>query len=126
MSGSYDHATSVEQMLAISLALSSYFGPNNRVTARVEAALLLDESVVIFEDEDEGAEVKMKARINGVFEGVDADGNWIISGTTVTVDQTTDTDGLPPEGQRVKVEAFFQDDGSLLAREIRSVTSGVK
>ena len=68
----------------------------------------------------------MKARINGVFEGVDADGNWIISGTTVTVDQTTDTDGLPPEGQRVKVEAFFQDDGSLLAREIRSVTSGVK
>ena len=111
MSGSHDHATPVEQMRAIS-ALSAYFGTKNRVTARVEAVLLPDGSV--------------KARIDGVFEEVDADGNWIISGATVTVDQTTDTDGLPPEGQRVKVEAFFQDDGSLLAREIRSVTPGAK
>ena len=88
----------------------------------VEAVLLPDGSVLAreIEAEDEGSYVKTKTRINGVFEGVDADGNWIISGATVTVDETTDTDGLPVEGQRVKVKAFLQDDGSLLAREIEN------
>ena len=88
----------------------------------VEAILLPNGSVVAreIEAEDEGSHVKTKIRIDGVFEGLDAAGNWIISGATVTVDETTDTDGLPVEGQRVKVKAFFQDNGSLLAREIEN------
>ena len=91
-------------------------------TVEIEAVLLPDGSVLAreVEAEDEGAEVKARTVINGVFEGLDADGNWIISGTAVRVDETTDTDGLPVEGQRVKVKAFLQDDGSLLAREIEN------
>ncbi|MCH7607623.1 MAG: hypothetical protein IIC94_03515 [Chloroflexi bacterium] len=91
-------------------------------TVEIEAILLPDGSVLAreVEAEDEGAEVKARTVINGVFEGLDADGNWIISGTAVRVDETTDTDGLPGEGQRVKVKAFLQDDGSLLAREIEN------
>ena len=34
MSGSYDHASRVEQMRAIGLALSAYFGTKNWLTAR--------------------------------------------------------------------------------------------
>ncbi|MCI0816407.1 MAG: hypothetical protein J4N29_05100, partial [Chloroflexi bacterium] len=92
----------------------------------VEAILLPDGSVLAreIEAEDDGAEVKTRTVINGVFEGLDADGNWIISGTPVRVDDTTDTDGLPDEGQRVKVKAFLQDDGSLLAREIENKGGG--
>ena len=57
-------------------------------------------------------------RIVGIFEGVDSEGNWIISGTTVTVGPDADTDGLPSVGQAVKVKALFQPNGSLLAREV--------
>lgn len=91
-------------------------------TVDIEAVLLPDGSVLAREvqTEDEGAAVKTRTVLNGVFEGLDADGNWIISGTAVRVDETTDTDGLPDEGQRVKVKAFLQDDGSLLAREVEN------
>ena len=34
MSGSYDHASPVEQMRAIGLALGAYFGTKNWLTAR--------------------------------------------------------------------------------------------
>ncbi|MCH7655091.1 MAG: hypothetical protein IIC95_03780 [Chloroflexi bacterium] len=91
-------------------------------TVEIEAVLLPDGSVLAREVdvEDEGAEVRTRTVLNGVFEGLDEDGSWIVSGTAVRVDETTDTDGLPAEGQRVKVKAFLQEDGSLLAREIEN------
>ena len=95
-------------------------------TVEVEGILLPDGTVLAreIEAEDDGEEVKTRTVINGVFEGLDDDGNWIISGTAMRVDETTDTDGLPDEGQRVKVKAFLQDDGSLLAREIENKGGG--
>jgi len=63
-----------------------------------------------------------KAKLAGTFEGVDeATGSWIIGGIAVTVGPGTDTDGLPVVGQQVKVRAVFQEDGSLLAREIENM-----
>ena len=90
----------------------------------VEAEVLPDGSLLALEvekkEEDDG-EVSEKTRLNGVFEGIDqATGQWIIGGTPVTVSNRTDTDGTPQLGQRVKVTALLQEDGSLHAREIEN------
>ena len=41
------------------------------------------------------------------------------------MDSSSDTDGLPYEGQHVKVKAIFQADGSILAREISNKRGAV-
>ena len=91
----------------------------------VEVEGVLDEEGNIVaqevEPDDEIEEVSKATRLNGVFEGIDEDtGQWMVSGTLVTVVERTDTDGLPTLGQRVKVKALLQRDGSLLAREVEN------
>ena len=95
----------------------------------VEVEGVLDEEGNIVaqevEPDDEFEEVSKATRLNGVFEGIfeginEDTGQWIVSGTLVTVVERTDTDGLPALGQRVKVKALFQRDGSLLAREVEN------
>ena len=78
---------------------------------------LVAREIELEEDENDGPNT---SRINGIFEGVDADGNWIISGISVEITDSTDTDGLPFEGQRVKVRALVLDDGSIVAREVEN------
>ncbi|MCH8061675.1 MAG: hypothetical protein IH861_04150 [Chloroflexi bacterium] len=70
-------------------------------------------------EERETPSVK-RTRIQGVFEGVDDDGNWIIGGTVVVVNEHTDTDGLPYIGQTVRVIAIVEADGTIVAREIEN------
>ena len=86
----------------------------------VDGVLLEDGTIlaVQIETRDDSRQVAAVTRIVGIFEGVDSEGNWIISGTTVTVGPDADTDGLPSVGQRVKVKALVQPNGSLLAREV--------
>ena len=72
------------------------------------------------EGKEEDPGVSRKTGLQGRFRGVDDEGNWIVGGTKVAVDSDTDTDGLPTIGQRIKVKALLQDDGSLLAREIEN------
>ena len=86
----------------------------------VEVEVRSDGSFLALEIEvDEGdRQLSKKTTLNGTFEGVDEEGNWIVSGTKVVVDSRTDTDGLPTVGQRVKVKALLQSDGTVLAREI--------
>ena len=61
-----------------------------------------------------------RTRIQGAFEGVDDEGNWIIGGTIVVVNEHTDTDGRPYIGQTVRVIAIVQGDGTIVAREIEN------
>ncbi|MCH7625678.1 MAG: hypothetical protein IIC83_07115 [Chloroflexi bacterium] len=70
-------------------------------------------------EERETPSVK-RTRIQGIFEGVDDDGNWIIGGTVVVVNEHTDTDGLPYIGQTVRVIAIVEADGTIIAREIEN------
>ena len=88
----------------------------------VEAVLLSDGSLLATEIEakDEDRKVSKKTKLEGIFEGVDSQGNWLVSGTPVAIGPGTDTDGLPYVGQRVKVKALLQQDGSLLAREVEN------
>ncbi len=89
---------------------------------KIEAILRPDGFPLASEVEavDGDGRVPGKTTLEGVFEGVDDDGKWIVSGTAVAVGPATDTDGLPDVGQRVKVKALLQPDGSLLAREIEN------
>ena len=88
----------------------------------VEAVLLPDGSLLATEIEakDKDRIVSKKTKLEGIFEGVDNQGNWLISGTPVAIGPGTDTDSLPYVGQRVKVKALLQQDGSLLAREVEN------
>ena len=89
----------------------------------VEGVLQEDGTILAqeIETEDEDDVVSSKTKLRGIFQGIDLDtGNWIISGNLVAVGPETDTDGLPFVGQRVKVEALLQEDGTLLAREIEN------
>ncbi|MCH7713068.1 MAG: hypothetical protein IIC99_05550 [Chloroflexi bacterium] len=95
----------------------------------VEAVIQEDGTLLALsiESEDQSLEIANTTKLEGVFQGIDeSTGNWIISGTAVTVDASTDTDGLPEEGQRVEVTAVLQDDGSLLAREIENAGPGLQ
>lgn len=108
------------------------FGPETQLKdslavgriVEIEADLNPDGSFLAREVEssDRVPDVVGMADLTGTFDGVDvATGSWIIGGTSVTVGPSTDSDGLPVVGQRVKVRAVFQEDGSLLAREIENI-----
>ena len=72
------------------------------------------------EGERRAIDVSNRAKVEGVFEGVDSQGNWIIGGAKVAIGPSTDTDGLPFPGQWVKVKGHLRADDSLLAREIEN------
>ena len=64
--------------------------------------------------------------IRGVFQGIDPDGNWIISGRTVAMDSDTKIKTALAAGQLVKVEALLMPDGSVVAREVEAEEHGAK
>jgi hypothetical protein len=88
----------------------------------IEAVLKPDGSIIALEveEEDEGGLVPGTMSLEGSFDGVDDDGNWLVGPIRVSIGPGTDTDGLPAVGQHVKVRAVFQEDGSLLAREVEN------
>ena len=62
-----------------------------------------------------------RARIEGIFEGVNDEGNWLVGGTVVVINDETDTDGVPFIGQRVVVTGLVQDQQTLIAREVENI-----
>ena len=61
-----------------------------------------------------------QAKLEGTFQGIDSEGNWLINGAAVAVDPLTKLEGTPEVGGRVEVKATVQDDGTLLATKIES------
>ena len=72
------------------------------------------------------AEVANTADIQGVFQGLDEDGNWLVGETTIAVNADTEIETAVAAGQLVKVEAVLMPDGSLLALEIEVAEEGGK
>ena len=68
----------------------------------------------LVDEEDDSSEVKL----DGTFLGVDADGKWIVNGASVVIDPLTRVKGSPTVGERIKVKALLQADGTLLAVKI--------
>ena len=94
----------------------------------VEALLLPDGSLLarrVGPDEGVG-QIAARTVLRGVFQGISSPddgaeaGQWKVSGETVLIDHRTYADSLPRAGQRVKVTAILQEDGSLRAREIEN------
>ena len=89
----------------------------------VEALLLPDGSLLARQvGPDEGVgQIAARTVLRGVFQASDpVAGEWKVSGETVLVDPRTYTESLPRTGQRVKVTAILQEDGSLRAREVEN------
>ena len=89
-----------------------------------EAFLLTDGSLLARKvGQDEGAgEVAARTTLRGQYEGRNiSTGQWIVSGTPVTVDRRTNAESLPLQEQRVKVTAILRGDGSLYARDIQNL-----
>ena len=95
---------------------------------KVEALLLQDGALLAREienkggsaDEDDSREVKLAGR----FQGLGTDGEWIINGAAVFVDPLTRLEGAPTVGERIKVKALLQEDGSLQAVKIEGKGRG--
>ena len=91
--------------------------------ALVEAVLLSDGSLLALRvGPDEGAgQIPARTVLRGVFQGRDADSSrWMVSGVPIQVDLRTYTESLPSPGQRMKVTALLQENGSLRGREIEN------
>lgn len=72
-------------------------------------------------DEDDGSS---EVELEGTFLGVDADGKWNVNGASVLIDPLTRLKGGPKVGERIKVKAVLQKDGSLLATKIEGKGRG--
>ncbi|MSQ17174.1 MAG: hypothetical protein EXR54_06345 [Dehalococcoidia bacterium] len=88
------------------------------VKARVDSTNILHALTV--EREDDGLSLAWRIRLDGIFQGLDTQGRWVVSGTAVSVGPRSHTDDLPYRGQRVRVVAGQQEDGTLLAREVEN------
>ena len=88
----------------------------------VEAALTPEGVLVALQIEAKQVDraVATRTLIVGSFEGAEGQGVWSISGIPVLVGPDSDTDGLPDQGQIVRVDAFRRADGVLVAREVEN------
>ena len=96
---------------------------------KVKAIFQADGSVLAREIENKRGAVGTHddsgvVKLEGDFQGVDDDGNWIVDGATVSVDPKTLLKGTPTVGEQVEVKGFIQEDGSLLAKKIDGEQGG--
>ncbi len=91
-------------------------------SVEVEAVLLPDGTLIARNIAPLATDIEVanRTKINGAFEGVNEDGDWVISGVLVKVGPNADTDGLPSAGQNVRVDALRLEDGTLVAREVEN------
>ncbi len=73
------------------------------------------------DDNGDGQHDGQKVEITGTVESMDGN-QWVVNGQTITVDANTEIDAGIQVGDTVKVEAYVQADGSLLATEIHAVS----
>ena len=73
---------------------------------------------------ERAGEIAARTTLRGQYQGRSADtGHWYVSGVQLLVDRSTYAESLPQSGERVKVSAILQDDGSLHAREIQNLST---
>ena len=99
-------------------------------SVKVEASLQPDGSLIAIEVErgkESGTErvsEPSKAEIEGTIEAVNLDGSVIVSlvvnGITVFIDADAEIKGNLVEGAEVKLEGFLQENGTLLAQELKA------
>ena len=63
-------------------------------------------------------QTKSEANIRGILEETLEDGSLVVDGRTITVSVLTEFENDPVVGDFVKIEAFFDEDGVLIARQV--------
>ncbi len=99
-------------------------------TVKVKAYTQADGSLLAHEiertdyasDDDSGQYEGQKVKFTGTVESMDGN-QWVVDGKTITVDTNTRIKGSIQVGDTVKVEAYVQADGSLLAHEIEQASA---
>ena len=96
---------------------------------KVEALLQEDGGLLAREIENKGGSADQddgpgEVKLDGTFLGVDTDGKWIVNGASVLIDPLTSLKGTLTVGERIKVKALLQADGSLLAVKIEGKGRG--
>ena len=72
----------------------------------------------------DGVESSNQAKIVGVLEEIDKDGNWVVNGASISIGASTRLDGGLTVGQTLQVHAELLPGGSLLARRIGRAANG--
>ena len=65
-------------------------------------------------------EARNTFEFQGIFEGVDADGNLIVNGAKVFLAPNTEIEGALVVGQVVNLQGILREDGTILAQEVDS------
>ena len=68
------------------------------------------------EDEDDDSK---EVKIDCTFLGVDADGKWIVNGTSVLIDPLTQVKGAPTVGERIKIKGRSKRTASSWRKKLR-------
>ena len=112
--------------IIVSVLTDLDFDPEIGDSVKVEASLEPDGSLIAKEVEGErgsgteGVSEPSKAEIEGTIETVNLDGSVIVNGITVSIDEDAEIKGNLVEGAEVKLEGFLQEDGTLLAQELKT------
>ena len=93
----------------------------------IEAELTSDGTLVATHIEAKVVDQPVASRlvVVGAFQGINAQGRWIVDGVELLVNRNTDTDGVPAPGQLVEVIAFQRADETVVAREIHNLRARV-
>lgn len=90
---------------------------------KVKAIVLGNGSILAREIEnvepsDDDDDTPDRIKLEGTFQGIDDNGNWLVNGLVISVDEDTELEGTPEEGNHVEVVAILLEDGTILARKI--------
>tara|TARA_Y100000815_G_scaffold265328_1_gene282094 strand:- start:2204 stop:4345 length:2142 start_codon:yes stop_codon:yes gene_type:complete len=72
----------------------------------------------------DGVDSFNQAKIVGIFEEIDKDGNWVVNGASISIGPSTGLDEGLTVGQTIQVHAELLRGGSLLARRIGRAANG--
>ena len=72
----------------------------------------------------DGVDSFNQAKIVGIFEEIDKDGNWVVNGASISIGPSTGLDEGLTVGQTIQVHAELLRGGSLLARRIERAANG--
>ena len=122
-----DDGTLVVDGVAISLSILTDLEIDPKIgdSVKVEAFLQADGSLTgrevegVDEPRPEGAPEASKVEIEGTIESLNADGSLVVNGITVVIGPDSEIKGSLVEGAVVKLEGLIQEDGTLLARELK-------
>ena len=112
--------------ISLSVLTDLDFDPEVGDSVKVEASFQPGGSLIAIEVEreeesgTEGTSEPRKVEIEGTVGTINLDGSLIVNGMTVSIDADAEIKGNLVVGAEVKLEGFLQEDGTVLALELKA------